>query len=178
MAALAVLLAAGCESAAGDTDEPSVTAAPATTAAPPTTDPVAAARAAVLETYRGWWGDLIAANRNPARGYDRLDDHMTGDALKTLRVFIIDRRHQGLETRGEVKVGMPTVSVSGPQATATGCVDATRSFTYQHGKRLANSAGSVKSYTVKFTSSRGGGWKVTNFSSKESRCVVTQPLPP
>lgn len=179
MVALVVVLAGGCDSAAGDTDGPPGTSAPTgTTAAPTTTaDPVAAAKAEVLETYRAWWGDLIAANRDPSAGYQRLDDHMTGDALKTLQVFIIDRRHQGLETRGEVKVGTPAVSVNGRQATATGCADATRSVSYRDGKRLANSAGSIKSYSVRFTSS-SGGWKVTNFSSKESKCVVTQSLPP
>jgi hypothetical protein len=178
MVALVAVLAAGCDAAAGDTDGPPGTAAPTgVTAAPTTADPEQAARAEVLETYRAWWGDLIAANRDPVTGYERLDDHMTGDALKTLQVFIIDRRHQGLETRGQVEIGAPEISVKGRQATATGCVDATRSVTYRGGKRLANSAGSIKSYTVRFASS-SGGWKVTNFSSKESKCVVTQSLPP
>ena len=154
MVALVAVLAAGCDSATGDTDGPPGTSAPTgATAAPTTADPEQAARAEVLETYRAWWGDLIAANRDPSAGYERLDDHMTGDALKTLQVFIIDRRHQGLETRGEVKVAPPEVSVSGRQATATGCVDATRSLTYRNGKRLANSAGSIKSYSVRFASS-------------------------
>jgi hypothetical protein len=171
---LGVMLAAGCSSAAGDTDgNPGTTAPTATTAAPPTTaDPLAAARAAVLATYRAWWADVIAANRDPVGGYARLADHMAGDGLKTMQVFIIDRRHRGLVARGALKVGPPEiVALSRGRATVRGCVDATDSVDYQAGKLVRNSSGTVRSYRVGLT--LAGGWKVTSFSSKESRCAVT-----
>jgi hypothetical protein len=126
----------------------------------------------VLAAYRAWWADVIAANRDPSGGYTRLADHMAGDGLKTMQVFIIDRRHRGLVARGPLKVGPPEIlSLSSSRATVQGCVDATKFVDYRAGKLIENSSGTVQSYRVGLT--LAGGWKVTSFSSKESRCVVT-----
>ena len=182
VAAVIALPMSGCDAASGrghstGTSSTRTGAAPGSAMTTSTTvDPEAAAKAEIAATYRAWWADLVAANRDPVGADDRLDDHMTGDALKTVQVFIIDRRTQGLVTRGAIAVGTPKVSVRDRQATATGCVDATRSTSYRDGRPVPNSQGSVRSYTVRFTFS--GGWKVTNFSSKESRCVVKQSSPP
>lgn len=122
--------------------------------------------------YRAWWADVIAANRDPAGAYARLANHMAGDGLKTMQVFIVDRRDRGLVARGPLKVGPPQIlSLSSTRATVQGCVDATEFVDYRAGKLVKNSSGSVQTYRVGLT--LAGGWKVTSFSSKESRCVVT-----
>ena len=174
MVTLVCVLAAGCGSAAGDaTTTPSTTAPGGRSAASSTTaDPQAAARAAVIAAYQAWWADVIAANRDPVGGYPRLADHMAGDGLKTMQVFIIDRRHRGLVARGTLKVGPPEIlRLAGSRASVQGCVDATGFVDYRAGELVKNSSGTVQSYRVGLT--LAGGWKVTSFSSKESKCVVT-----
>lgn len=166
-ALLLLVVVAGCQSS-GDQPAPPSTARSATT----TSDPLVAARAAVVATYRAWWDDILAANRDPAGASGRLEDHMSGDALKALRVFISDRRAQGLVGRGTTKIGPPTIlRVTASQATVQGCVDATRFVDYRAGRLVPDSAGHVRSYQARLTNVRGR-WMVAGFSAKESRCVA------
>ena len=166
-----MLLAVGCTGTAGS--HPPSSTSPAIAAQRPTTtaDPQASARAAVEATYRAWAADVTAANRDPAGAFGRLAQHMSGDALKTMQVYIIDRRHQGLVARGTPRFGaLRVTSLARNRATAQSCIDSTRFFDYHNGKLVANSAGTIRSYRLGFT--LAGTWKVSGFSSKQADCVA------
>ena len=169
-AVLIALLVSGCT---GNTSgQPAVTV-PATSADSPSTtaDPQALARAAVEAAYRAWAADVTAANRDPVGAFGRLAEHMSGDALKTMQVYIIDRRHRGLVARGTPKFGaLRITSLKGNRAAAQSCIDSTRFFDYRGGKLVDNSAGTVRSYRLGFTLAKT--WKVSSFSSREARCVA------
>lgn len=170
---LVALTVTACTASSGSEQREgtSPTTASSTGASSTTGDAQAAAKAAVVAAYRVWLSDVIAANRDPVGAYGRLDDHMSGDALKTMQVYIIDRRHRGLVARGTVRVGTPeVVSLQDRHAQVQGCVDATHFPDYQGGKLVPNSAGTVRLYLV--TMANLGGWKVTSFSTKESTCVA------
>ena len=172
-AVLVGVLASGCTS---DTRSPQASqttpGTPGTSSLPATTaDPQAPARAAVEATYRGWAGDITAANRDPSGAFSRLAQHMSGNALKTFQVFIIDRRHRGLVGRGTPKFGaLKITSLTTNRATAQSCIDSTHFFDYRDGKLVENSAGTIRSYRLGFMFA--GTWKVSSFSSKRANCVA------
>jgi hypothetical protein len=171
IAMLVAVLAIGCTKTASGEQQP--IASPTTSAAAPSTtiDPQADAKAAIEEAYKRWSADVSAANRNPAGAYNRLDDHMMGDALKTMQVFIIDRRHRGLVARGTVRFGPPRIlSVSGSEAVAQSCVDSSKFVDYRAGKLVKDSEGTIRSYRITFTFA--DGWKVSGFTSREARCAA------
>jgi hypothetical protein len=129
------------------------------------------ARAAVEATYRGWAADITAANRDPSGAFSRLAQHMSGNALKTFQVFIIDRRHRGRVGRGTPKFGdLKITSLTRNRATAQSCIDSTHFFDYRDGKLVENSAGTTRSYRLGFTFA--GTWKVSSFSSKRANCIA------
>jgi hypothetical protein len=167
----AVLLASGCTGIASS-QPPSSTSPAISTRSPTTTaDPEALARGAVEATYRGWAADITAANRDPSGAFGRLAQHMSGNALKTFQVFIIDRRHRGLVGRGTPKFGaLKITSLTRNRAAAQSCIDSTRFFDYRDGKLVANSAGTVRSYRLGFTLAKT--WKVSSFSSKQANCAA------
>lgn len=173
-AILVALLASGCTGTTSTSgQQPNSSTEPATSTRTPTTtaDPQAQARAAVQATYRAWTADITAANRDPAGAFDRLALHMSGDALKTFQVFIIDRRHRGLVGRGTPKFGaLKITSLARNRATAQSCIDSTRFFDYRGGKLVEHSAGTIRSYRIGFTLAKT--WKVSSFSSRQANCVA------
>jgi hypothetical protein len=154
VAAVLVAVLAGACTGSAKGDQPSSTPSTASLATLPTTttNSQALARVAVEATYRGWTADVTAANRDPAGAYKRLPEHMTGDALKTMQVYIIDRRHHGLVARGAPKFGtLRITSLTKDHATAQSCIDSTRFLDYRDGQLVEGSAGTVRSYRIGFT---------------------------
>lgn len=131
---MAVVVAlSGCTAGAAD-PQPS-SSAPPTSSSPtpsptPTTDPaIAAAEAAVLEAYRGYWAAKVTSYADPAQQQDPnlarfADDTALTDAQSTIATF----RRNGISMLGE-PVLTPVITEiqlgEGASATITDCVDAT-----------------------------------------------------
>lgn len=115
----------------GPTPAPTVTPPPTVTATPtPTVDPeTAAAEAAILEAYKGYWDAKVASFADPAKDQDPNLQHFAVDvALADAQEAILSFRSNGIAVVGQ-PVLAPVVSdltMSETQsATITDCVDIT-----------------------------------------------------
>ena len=134
-AVLALGLLAGCTGGPG-TDDPTPTTAtttPTPTPSPtptPTTDPtLAAAEAAVLEAYRGFWDAQVAYLAAPNdREPDALRQYAVDKALSGVREVARMYQDNGVVSRGQPEVSAEVTQLSldgGPTALITACVDVT-----------------------------------------------------
>lgn len=134
-AVLATGLLAGCTADPG-TDDPTPTTAtstPTPTASPtptPTTDPtLAAAEAAVLEAYQGFWDAKVAYLAAPNdREPDALRQYAVDKALGGVRDVARAYQENGIVSRGEPVLApeVTRLSLEGePNAVITDCVDVT-----------------------------------------------------
>jgi hypothetical protein len=124
LTATAVLLLAGCSGrAGGQVDEGSSTSS----AGPTTTvDP----RPAILAAYRAHWADVIEAGKTTDWRSSRLDDHATGETLRTVRDNYRRLHADGEVVRGTVRLHPRVTSVQGSTAIVHDCNDATDFLRY------------------------------------------------
>jgi hypothetical protein len=123
---LGVVLAGGCvgESKGSPAATTATTGAPSTTSSQ--TDSLIAAETAVLDSYRAFWDDVVAAGRKADWQSPRLADHAAGQALKQVRDHFKALRAAGLVDLGTVELHPKVVSLAERTATVSDCVDVSR----------------------------------------------------
>jgi len=123
---LGVVLAGGCvgESKGSPAATAATTGAPSTTASK--ADSRVAAETAVLDSYRAFWHDVVAAGRKADWQSPRLADHAAGQALQQVRDHYKALRAAGLVDLGTVELHPKVVSLAEGTATVNDCVDVSR----------------------------------------------------
>jgi hypothetical protein len=120
-----MILATGCSGRArnqnGGGGSTASTTGPATTADPSN---------AVLAAYRAHWADVIEAGKTADWRSPRLDDHATGEVLKTVRANYRRIQADGEVVRGTVRLHPRVVSVQGSTAIIRDCNDVTDFLRY------------------------------------------------
>ena len=117
-----IALAAGCtDRARSQSDGGSSSTGPTTTADP---------SGAILTAYRAHWADVIEAGKTADPRSPRLDDHATGEVLKTVRDNYRQLQADGEVVRGTVRLHPSVTSVSGSTATVRDCNDVTDFLRY------------------------------------------------
>ncbi len=91
--------------------ESPASASPRTTSSA-TSDPQAAAKAQVLDAYRGFWKAATAAEAHPGRRHPELAKYATDKALAAEQATIVLYRQQGIVGRGEPKLNPEVLGIS------------------------------------------------------------------
>lgn len=124
LTATAILVVAGCSDRArgqGDGGSSTSSVGPTTTVDP---------RPAILAAYRAHWADVIEAGKTADANSPRLDDHATGETLKTVRANYRKLQSDGEVVRGTVRLHPRVTSVRGSTAIVSDCNDATDFLRY------------------------------------------------
>ncbi len=142
----------------------------ATTGAPSTTgqtDSRVAAETAVLNSYRAFWDDVVAAGRKADWQSPRLADHAAGQALKQVRDHYKALQAAGLVDLGTVELHPKVVSLAEQTATVNDCVDVSR-FLRHDAKTLEprETPDPRLDAGVATLTLSGGVWKVTSTVQK------------
>ena len=120
-----MMLAAGCTDRArsqGDDGGTSASSTGPTTTADPTN--------AILAAYRAHWADVIEAGKTADWRSPRLDDHATGEVLKTVRDNYRRIQADGEVVRGTVRLHPRIASIRGSTAIVRDCNDVTDFIRY------------------------------------------------
>jgi hypothetical protein len=124
LALIIVVSAAGCTGRARGQDDGGGTSA--SSSGPTTTDQTNA----VLAAYRAHWADVIEAGKTADWRSPLLDDHATGEVLKTVRDNYRRIQAEGEVVRGTVRLHPHVVSVRGSTAIIRDCNDVTDFLRY------------------------------------------------
>ena len=177
VALLAVVFLAGCSSQGEDSTNPTTTAvgaAPSTVPAThaPTTSAQDAAKAAVLNAYRAFWADVVAATATSDATSPRLPRHATGAELRALHVRLAANKRAGLVARGAPRLLNTTIaSVAEKAATVRDCMDSDQ-WLYHDAKTGAlrdKPSGKLYAVTAGLVLDHGA-WKVATLRFQEARC--------
>ena len=138
---------------------------------PPTADPRAAARTAVLASYRGFWADVVAASQTADWQSPRLDDHARGQPLQAIRNHLLLMRQEGLVARGDMRLAPKLVSLTANMARVEDCQDITGFLNHDAKTGALRARPSGKRFLAKATLTLiDGRWLVTQAAQAIAVC--------
>jgi hypothetical protein len=124
--ALVMMFAGGCQRSFADPPATTATTTGSPSSSTTAADSRAEAETAVLDSYRAFWDDVVAAGRRADWQSPRLADHAAGQALKQVRDHYKALRAAGLVDLGTVELHPKVVSLAERTATVNDCVDVSR----------------------------------------------------
>ena len=139
---------------------------------PPTTvDPKAAARMAVLASYRAFWADVVAASHTADWRSSRLDDHARGQPVQAIRNHLLLMRQEGLVARGDMRLAPKVVSLTANTAKVEDCQDITGFLNHDAKTGALRDRPSGKRFLAKATLTLiDGRWLVTQAAQAIAVC--------
>jgi hypothetical protein len=170
LAAILVVVAAGCGDRGGAQLDPTgIRVTPQVPTASPV-DASVAARAAVLEAYRGMWAAFDQAGRGPRADPDdpRLARYATGDALRVLVGGLASMREDGVVIDGEVVLAPEVVDLSPAheptRARVEDCGDSTNWLTVSLDTGRVSDGPRGRQLVIANLHHTADGWKVVDFA--------------
>ncbi len=166
----------GCQRASADRPvppaaEPTQSAPTPSLSSSTTIDPQAAAKAAVLASYRAYWADVVAASQTADWQSPRLDDHARGQPVQATRNHLLLLRQQALVGRGDMRLAPKIVSLKANAAKIEDCQDLTGFLKHDAKTGALRDRPSGNRYMAKATLTRiDGQWLVTQVAQAVAVC--------